>query len=1022
MPLPGRISDPQDTLQDLNRVAVSGPTASQQASDILLSGGPTGGLTTQAFNSARHALTPDTSAILSPEAANAQFGIAGHLDFTKPVSAYEAQWKRDNKRDELYRSDILSRADGVNGAQRFAYGLAGGLIDPISLGINFIPFAGEGRDLQVAGLAARLGRGAWVGGAAGAVQAGAEYGLGQYQGTDYTPQDAGMAILSSAVFGAGFETVGYALSGGARAGRAGANAIETGLTDRGMTPEQARGIAGGMTAESHAYPNAINPKSGAYGIGQWLGVRKAELFRRYGEHPTLDQQMDFLAWELNGGDGGGAAVMAPGQNAGQVAHAYITQFMRPAAGAETDGDIARAAAYLGGEVSPAGHTPVGPDLSAPVPAHVSAIDEIDRAGAVTKAVSDMAEGDRVDVGDMVAQAAENPRARPELTETDAALQIPGRTFHDDMAVTTRGTEIPVRYAVVEASDLIPSHDGDLIRNPDYPEEMQPRDRDRAGSQARLLRMEAEFNPRRLINSPEAESGAPIVSPDGVVESGNGRVIVLSRNAAKETGLYASYTNALNAAGFDTTGFTHPVLVRVRTEAMDGPTRVKLSREMNADTAERYSATEQAFVDAGALSDDDVQMYQGGQLTGKANDAFLRTFLGKAGAGQENALVDPATRRLSQTGIDRIQAATVAKAYGDKSLVAAIFETSNPQIKAFGQALTEAAPTWAKMRALAQSGELATGADTTGYLVEAMNFVRHVRDNRLNLGEILDKWRDQADMFAGDALSPEAQEYLGLFFRDSEFKVQRAADVIAADLKDIAEAAIRTTPEPNLFGEVDSFDVGAQIDRLKTRAANEESFDVTDQPGAGDGTSGTGSRLSGDSGTAAGSDLPGLISLARPVEREAAGPTGGADQPAGGERLAFDPDAEDLSRPARDFPEELWSDAKAVEIQRARIAAYDISRKAAMGSPEREAALEADAEATTQLYKRMDQLRAARREQKSAPKFVFDDPDIVALQDELKRLEATLPTFGDTLPANENPDLIQEAIRAAEFCMTNGGLK
>lgn len=53
-----------------------------------------------------------------------------------------------------------------------------------------------------------------------------------------------------------------------------------------------------------ASPN-INPaivggyKGRAWGICQWLGPRRAKLFQRYGQTKRLDQQLDFMWWELD---------------------------------------------------------------------------------------------------------------------------------------------------------------------------------------------------------------------------------------------------------------------------------------------------------------------------------------------------------------------------------------------------------------------------------------------------------------------------------------------------------------------------------------------------------------------------------------------------------------------------------------------------------------------------------------------------------------------------------------------------
>ena len=118
------------------------------------------------------------------------------------------------------------------------------------------------------------------------------------------------------------------------------------FVDRGYPQAVARGIAAGIQAESASNPSAKNKSSGAFGLGQWLGARKKELVRRYGANPTKRQQLEFLDWELKGGDHGGPAVRKQRTEAGAL-NAYIRQFMRPAAGSETAGDIRRGRAALG---------------------------------------------------------------------------------------------------------------------------------------------------------------------------------------------------------------------------------------------------------------------------------------------------------------------------------------------------------------------------------------------------------------------------------------------------------------------------------------------------------------------------------------------------------------------------------------------------------------------------------------------------------------------------------------------------
>lgn len=69
--------------------------------------------------------------------------------------------------------------------------------------------------------------------------------------------------------------------------------------DKGFTDYQAAGLVGNFMRESGLVPNIVNKSSGAYGLAQWLGPRKQELFARYGSNPTFEQELDFIWHELN---------------------------------------------------------------------------------------------------------------------------------------------------------------------------------------------------------------------------------------------------------------------------------------------------------------------------------------------------------------------------------------------------------------------------------------------------------------------------------------------------------------------------------------------------------------------------------------------------------------------------------------------------------------------------------------------------------------------------------------------------
>lgn len=82
------------------------------------------------------------------------------------------------------------------------------------------------------------------------------------------------------------------------------------LIDKGLTPNQAAGITGNLMHESGGNgtdipTNISNPRSGAYGIAQWLHGRLTELKKQAStkgvEVDDLKHQLDYLWWEITEG-------------------------------------------------------------------------------------------------------------------------------------------------------------------------------------------------------------------------------------------------------------------------------------------------------------------------------------------------------------------------------------------------------------------------------------------------------------------------------------------------------------------------------------------------------------------------------------------------------------------------------------------------------------------------------------------------------------------------------------------------
>lgn len=193
---------------------------------------------------------------------------------------------------------------------------------------------------------------------------------------------------------------------------------------------------------------------------------------------------------------------------------------------------------------------------------------------------------------------------PELTELPEKEYTAGKGQNVFLPDNTR---IETEYAVVDLNELIASHTEDFALNKRYPQEMQPRDRDRKAMRYQVDQMAEKLEPARLMESNTASTGAPIIGPDFVVESGNGRVLALQKAYAGELG--SKYRLALadnaEAIGVDVGDIEKPVLVRIRKTDVD---RVEFAKKANQGEVARMSPVEQAKSDAERMEAADLKLF------------------------------------------------------------------------------------------------------------------------------------------------------------------------------------------------------------------------------------------------------------------------------------------------------------------------------------------------------------------------------------------------------------------------------
>lgn len=379
-------------------------------------------------------------------------------------------------------------------------------------------------------------------------------------------------------------------------------------------------------------------------------------------------------------------------------------------------------------------------------------------------------------------------------ERAAGEPIAAREIRDDVAIAPSGREAAVRYAIVEADDLIVSHTDELAVNPLFPAELQPRDRSRKASAAQIAEIVANFNPRLLDDSPDINGGAPMVARDGVVESGNGRSLALRRIYAQHPDKAARYREFLAARGYPIDGFEKPVLVRVRTEEMSGLDRIDFVRETAARREADLSAAEQGALDARRLDPNVLELLDGENVGAAQNAAFAREFARSVGNANELGRLIDAEGRLSADGAERLKAALVAYAYEEPRFVASLLEAPADDLRSIAGALIEASPAWARMKAAANAGAMDPRADITGNLIAAAELMRRARRDGIPVKALL----GQGDMLG--TIEPQTLAMLRVMYADDDFTRARSARNIARELQFYAEEARKTQPGPGLFGE------------------------------------------------------------------------------------------------------------------------------------------------------------------------------------------------------------------------------
>ena len=280
-------------------------------------------------------------------------------------------------------------------------------------------------------------------------------------------------------------------------------------------------------------------------------------------------------------------------------------------------------------------------------------------------------------------------------------------------VTDSGKEIRVRYLVVPASRVITSHNAETMTpNKAYPQELQPRDRQRVSMQEQVTSMANELRPADLGAGRNLNQGAPIIRKDGVVLNGNGRAMAIQKATAAggdKATAYRKYifehSKEFGLSRVNLAQVRKYMLVREVVDDIDADTMQDIISSTTGGS--RMGASEQAKADAKKIKPRDLERYvdnEQGDLTTAANQDFVAGILYRIVSKNERNAYTDEHGNVNADGIQRVKRALFSLAYDDDGLIDKMAESTDDNIRNVSRGLMSAAPAFARVNLAVKDGQ------------------------------------------------------------------------------------------------------------------------------------------------------------------------------------------------------------------------------------------------------------------------------------------------------------------------------
>jgi hypothetical protein len=329
-----------------------------------------------------------------------------------------------------------------------------------------------------------------------------------------------------------------------------------------------------------------------------------------------------------------------------------------------------------------------------------------------------------------ARPAKSPRARP----IEGPEGGTGRAFGPE-------TAIEYRYRIADLDDLVAN---DPI--------VQPSNRDRVASDLQVQKLARDFDPDRFAAGNDVlDAGFPIVGPDSLVESGNGRLMALRQIRAQDPERYNALVGRLQEragefglAPQDFAKVRSPVLVRER--LTDVPDRRAFAEEANRQRGLALSAIEQAETDARSIPGAAIRNLRVGEtqtidaaLSSTTNREVVRQILEAFPENERAAFMSGDGRSLTPAGVARIKNGILSRTYGrgaGQRLLRAAADSTDEGIRNVEAGVFRSLGKVSRARELVQSGSRQSELDPTEEIAGAVQDLAALRASGTQLDDSL----------------------------------------------------------------------------------------------------------------------------------------------------------------------------------------------------------------------------------------------------------------------------------------------